>query len=254
MSSSYLWVVCTLLVGIVSWASAVNSPTKTYTGYKLNPTSLRMIYYHDQTIAIVEIGEGKALLNCELVEIYNDEEGKEMLKNLTRINKPLRITLDQMMKLIGQCDLLDPHQVNPEEVKLLARGVNGGEEMNSNGVPTTTSSSLYSGILPGTKWCGSGDLATTFFDLGPEVKLDMCCRTHDLCPSKVRSYATRYNITNNSMYTKSHCICDKTFYNCLKKAKHSTGDLMGTLYFNILRVPCVDERNGKTVFKLPPTY
>lgn len=69
MSSSYLWVVCTLLVGIVSWASTANSPTKTYTGYKLNPTSLRMIYYHDQTIAIVEIGEGKALLNCELVEI-----------------------------------------------------------------------------------------------------------------------------------------------------------------------------------------
>jgi len=74
-----------------------------------------------------------------------------MLKNLTRINKPLRITLDQMMKLIGQCDLLDPHQVNPEEVKLHARGVNGGADQNtnSNGVQTTTSSSLYSGILPG---------------------------------------------------------------------------------------------------------
>lgn len=72
-----------------------------------------------------------------------------MLKNLTRINKPLRITLDQMMKLIGQCDLLDPHQVNPEEVRLHARGVDGGKEMNSNGVQTTTSSSLYSGILPG---------------------------------------------------------------------------------------------------------
>lgn len=56
------------------------------------------------------------------------------------------------------------------------------------------------------------------------------------------------------IYYRSHCICDKTFYNCLKKAKHSTGDLMGTLYFNILRVPCVDERNGKTVFKLPPIY
>lgn len=69
MSSSYLWVVCTLLVGVVCRASAANSPTKIYTGYKLNPTSLRMIYYHDQTIAIVEIGEGKALLNCELVEI-----------------------------------------------------------------------------------------------------------------------------------------------------------------------------------------
>lgn len=79
----------------------------------------------------------------------NDDEGKEMLKNLTRINKPLRITLDQMMKLIGQCDLLDPHQVNPEQVRLHARGVGGGDEMVSNGVQTTTSSSLYSGILPG---------------------------------------------------------------------------------------------------------
>lgn len=87
----------------------------------------------------------------KIINIFsNDEEGKEMLKNLTRINKPLRITLDQMMKLIGQCDLLDPHQVNPEEVKLHARGVTSGDEMNSNGVPTTTSSSLYSGILPGT--------------------------------------------------------------------------------------------------------
>jgi len=234
-------------------AHAAKSPTKTYTGFKLNPSSLRMIYYHDQTIAVVEIGEGKVLLNCELVEIYNDDEGKDMLRNLTRINKPLRITLDQMMRLIEQCDLLDPHRVNPDEVKL--RTFDSAAD--SNGIPPTTktvSNSLYSGILPGTKWCGSGDLATTFFDLGPEVKLDMCCRTHDLCPSKVRAYSTRYNITNNSMYTKSHCICDKTFFNCLKKANHPTGDLMGSIYFNILRVPCVDEKDGKTVFKIAPQY
>lgn len=49
--------------------AATKSPTKTYTGYKLNPLSLRMIYYHDQTIAVVEIGMGKELLNCELIEI-----------------------------------------------------------------------------------------------------------------------------------------------------------------------------------------
>ncbi|XP_025415862.1 uncharacterized protein LOC112687397 isoform X3 [Sipha flava] len=242
-----------LLLQVFCAVRAVKSPTKSYTGYKVNPSSLRMIYYHDQTIAVVEIGEGKSLLNCELIEIYNDEEGKVMLKNLTRINKPLPINLSQMMNLISQCDLLDPHQVNPEEIKLRSIGSSGGET-DSNGIQTTTSNSLYSGILPGTKWCGSGDLATSYFDLGPEVKLDMCCRTHDLCPSKVRSYATRYNVTNNSMYTKSHCICDKTFFNCLKKANHPTGDLMGSIYFNILRVPCLDEKDGKTVFKLPPQY
>lgn len=60
----------------------------------------------------------------------------------------------------------------------------------------------FKSCFAGTKWCGSGDLATSFFDLGTEVKLDMCCRTHDLCPSKVRAHSTRYNITNESMYTK----------------------------------------------------
>lgn len=248
------WTTYVVLMAVVCAAALAKSPSKTYSGFKLEPSSLRMIYYHDQTIAVVEIGEGKALLNCELVEIYNDREGEDMLRNLTRINKPLRITLEQMMRLIGQCDLLDPARVKGNDVRARANGALDGEAADSNGIQTTTSNSLYSGILPGTKWCGSGDLASTFFDLGPEVKLDMCCRTHDLCPSKVRAHSTRYNITNNSMYTKSHCVCDQTFFNCLKKANHSTGDLMGSIYFNILRVPCVDTRNGKAVFKLPPQY
>lgn len=59
----------TMLLAVVICTAHAKSPTKTYTGYKLKPSSLRMIYYHDQTIAIVEVGEGKTLLNCELVEI-----------------------------------------------------------------------------------------------------------------------------------------------------------------------------------------
>ncbi|VVC44188.1 Phospholipase A2 domain,Phospholipase A2, histidine active site [Cinara cedri] len=252
-SSWSRWCWWTVYLAVTVGTVHAKSPTKTYTGYKLNPKSLRMIYYYDQTIAIVEVGDAKALLNCELVEIYNDDEGKEMLKNLTKINKPLRITLDQMMRLMGQCDLLDPSQVDANEVRLRTLGASDNQT-DSNGDRKTTASSLYSGILPGTKWCGSGDLATSFFDLGPEIKLDKCCRTHDLCPSKVRSFSTRYNITNNSMYTKSHCMCDQTFYNCLKKAKHPTGDIMGSIYFNLLTVPCVEEYNGKTIFKVPPRY
>lgn len=71
-----------------------------------------------------------------------------MLRNLTRINKPLRITLEQMMRLIGQCDLLDPTKVKPNEAKLRTLGLNDGDA-DTNGVQTTTSNSLYSGILPG---------------------------------------------------------------------------------------------------------
>ncbi|XP_039300903.1 phospholipase A2 phospholipin-like [Nilaparvata lugens] len=63
-------------------------------------------------------------------------------------------------------------------------------------------STLLSGILPGTKWCGSGDIAETYYDLGTETDIDKCCRNHDICPSKVRPKTVRYNMTNNSPYTK----------------------------------------------------
>lgn len=54
----------------------------------------------------------------------------------------------------------------------------------------------------GTKWCGTGDIATTYHDLGSDKDSDKCCRTHDLCPVKIRAFKQRYNLTNNSLYTK----------------------------------------------------
>lgn len=30
--------------------------------------------------------------------------------------------------------------------------------------------SVFSGIIPGTKWCGTGDIATTYSDLGKNEK------------------------------------------------------------------------------------
>lgn len=68
-TTSRWWAMCALAVTMLVCMVHAKSPTKKYTGFKLEPASLRMIYYHDQTIAVVEIGEGKALLNCELVEI-----------------------------------------------------------------------------------------------------------------------------------------------------------------------------------------
>lgn len=54
----------------------------------------------------------------------------------------------------------------------------------------------------GTKWCGTGDIASTYNDLGTETIMDRCCRTHDLCPVKIRAYQRRYKLHNNSLYTK----------------------------------------------------
>lgn len=114
----------------------------------------------------------------------------------------------------------------------------------------TCDNCLFSLNFLGTKWCGTGDIAKNYHDLGSEANVDMCCRAHDLCPVKVRAYSRRYNITNGSLYTKSHCKCDDKLYDCLKNSSSQTAKLMGNVYFNLVQVPCVeDTEDGKKRFR-----
>ncbi|XP_073956595.1 phospholipase A2-like, partial [Choristoneura fumiferana] len=115
--------------------------------------------------------------------------------------------------------------------------------------------SLLQGIIPGTKWCGTGDIAADYHDLGADRRLDRCCRSHDLCPTKVRAFSRRYNLTNNSLYSKSHCTCDDMLFDCLKSTNTSAAQVMGHIYFNIVQVPCLEDlpsgrhfRNAKQGF------
>lgn len=67
----------TLSLGLPSLASFTafgsrqeeSSGVKPFSGVRIRNDSLRMIYYHDQTVAIVELGPGKLLLNCEIIEV-----------------------------------------------------------------------------------------------------------------------------------------------------------------------------------------
>lgn len=244
---------------------------KSYSGRRLDADSLRMIYYNDQTIAIVELGPEKLLLSCELIEIYNDNEGKVLLRKLSRINRPLQISFGDMLNLMRQCNQVEK---NREQSKRKVQGfaalydrssdikeeesdpnVQGDapaveEDENNRGLLAGNPFSLFSGVFPGTKWCGTGDIARNFHDLGTEKEMDRCCRDHDICPVKVRAYQSRYNLTNNSIYTKSHCVCDDLLFECLKKTNTSTSQLMGTIYFNLVQVPCiVEDQNGKMIFR-----
>ncbi|ALC49101.1 CG42237 [Drosophila busckii] len=176
---------------------------KTYSGKRVSNDSLIMIYYHDQTIAVTELGAQKLLLGCELIEIYNEKEGKMLLNALAQYNRPLEINFDEMLKLMDQC----------------------------------------------TKWCGTGDIADTYNDLGSEMAMDRCCRQHDLCPIKIRAYQNKYELMNDSLYTKSHCICDDMLFSCLKMTNTSASQLMGSIYFNLVQVPCLDGRSNKYKFR-----
>ncbi|XP_052753451.1 uncharacterized protein LOC113513394 isoform X2 [Galleria mellonella] len=232
---------------------------KPYTGRRVSNDTLRMIYYHDQTVAVVELGPGKLLLNCELIETYDEDDTSRLLRQLSRINRPLGVTFHQMIKLMSQCQQVEGVEASDENEGSVGAAASGGAgaawradgagaraRLDAGGAhagllggsPLT----LLQGIIPGTKWCGTGDIAANYHDLGADRRLDRCCRTHDLCPTKVRAFSKRYNLTNNSLYSKSHCTCDDMLFDCLKTTNTSASHLMGHIYFNLVQVPCLEDR------------
>ncbi|XP_052871924.1 uncharacterized protein LOC128277498 [Anopheles cruzii] len=272
---------------------------KSYSERRLDVESLRMIYFHDQTVAVVELGPAKRLIGCELIEVYNDAEGTELLRNLSTINRPLEVSFRDMIKLMDQCEQVDRlnerNQQQQQQGTVAPDAWNGGpiayriasdrdsgqEESNppesagsassdggflalimknrSSSSSTSNSSkrgifhkgsfSLLSGIIPGTKWCGTGDIADGYYDLGEDALMDRCCRTHDLCPIKVRAYQKRYSLSNNSIYTKSHCRCDDMLFECLKHTNTSAAQVMGLIYFNLVQVPCLEDTSTGLQFR-----
>ncbi|XP_017760926.1 PREDICTED: uncharacterized protein LOC108551313 [Eufriesea mexicana] len=195
---------------------------------------IRAVYYYDQTVAVVDLGTNNELHNCNLIEVYEPKEANEVLRNLSTITHPQLVSFQQMTKLMQQCELLDKIQHDGLSTSMSHTVSKGNREVGSV-------LSLFSGILPGTKWCGAGDIAENYHDLGQEAQIDRCCRSHDLCPVKVRAQQTRYNLTNYSIYTKSHCACDEALYHCLKATTHSTAHIMGHIYFNVIKVPCIED-------------
>lgn len=211
---------------------------KHYSGKRVRPDSIRMVYIHDQAVAVVELGPNKLLLNCELIEIRSPEEVFPSLGELQEIARPVTITFDEMLNLMKQCQQLEDilaHRKLNENTKNLTLDDEG------RGILSNSPFTLLSGIIPGTKWCGTGDIAKDYYDLGAEASVDSCCRAHDLCPVKVRAYQQRYNLTNQSLYTKSHCKCDDILFDCLKNHPSPTAQIMGNIYFNLVQVPCLED-------------
>ncbi len=55
--------------------------------------------------------------------------------------------------------------------------------------------------FPGTKWCGPGNTASSYYDLGPDRETDICCRTHDFCPISVGPGRDQCGFKNKGYFT-----------------------------------------------------
>ncbi|XP_048467560.1 group 3 secretory phospholipase A2 [Rhincodon typus] len=95
-------------------------------------------------------------------------------------------------------------------------------------------------IFPGTLWCGVGESAENYTDLGIFHQTDSCCREHDHCNHTLSAFEYNYGVWNFRLHTVSHCNCDETFRRCLLNANDTISTMVGFSYFSMLHVPCFD--------------
>ncbi|XP_058790375.1 uncharacterized protein LOC131663773 isoform X2 [Phymastichus coffea] len=97
-------------------------------------------------------------------------------------------------------------------------------------------------MYPGTKWCGPGNTAKSYDDLGIHAAEDSCCREHDHCPVTINPQQCIHGICNISPITRSHCDCDAKFRRCLQVINTEVANTIGALFFNVIQVTCFKER------------
>ncbi|XP_060105211.1 group 3 secretory phospholipase A2 [Heteronotia binoei] len=92
--------------------------------------------------------------------------------------------------------------------------------------------------MPGTLWCGAGNSAGNFTELGVFQGPDVCCREHDQCEAQIHALEYKYGMRNYRLHTISHCDCDARFRQCLMSLNDTISNVIGISFFNLLEVPC----------------
>ncbi|XP_055599981.1 phospholipase A2 phaiodactylipin isoform X1 [Uranotaenia lowii] len=108
-------------------------------------------------------------------------------------------------------------------------------------------------IYPGTKWCGPGDIAANFSDVGRYADEDRCCREHDMCPNILLPGECRRGLCNRGAFTRSHCDCDARFRRCLQNLNTETANTLGAVFFNVIQVTCFSERRPCSFWQSYPS-
>uniref|UniRef100_A0A8D8AQ64 Phospholipase A2 n=2 Tax=Culex pipiens TaxID=7175 RepID=A0A8D8AQ64_CULPI len=106
-------------------------------------------------------------------------------------------------------------------------------------------------IYPGTKWCGPGDIAANYSDVGRYADEDRCCREHDMCPNILLPGECRRGLCNRGTFTRSHCDCDARFRRCLQNLNTETSNTLGAVFFNVVQVTCFSERRPCSIWQSP---
>lgn len=178
------------------------------------------------------------LYNVLLTEsaIYVADSNMNRMVELSVGSQPCKLHSDRgtIENMLRRIDSRYIHRMNSQDLDDLTNSCRDTEQVNKRG----------GFIFPGTKWCGPGNIANGYNDLGYKTDEDRCCREHDHCPNQLEPGQCRQGICNMSPFTRSHCDCDNAFRRCLHDVNSEVANTIGTLYFNVVQVTCFKDRRS----------
>ncbi|XP_065288245.1 uncharacterized protein [Dermacentor albipictus] len=148
-----------------------------------------------------------------------------------------RILIEHLLKFIPSALVTD---VTMEEMEVFVdKCVDREPETKRSSLLDLLGTALQSLLIyPGTKWCGAGDIANGYDDLGRAKEIDMCCRDHDHADDNILAFQTKHGIKNFRFYTMTNCDDDEKFFNCLVNSSNVVTASVGITYFDVLRTKC----------------
>ncbi len=192
-----------------------------------SPDSFRashVAFYAEETVVVLHTDRRGRMDDCHLMSIAGEDRVKEVLSNLTQYLPVNRFPVEALDRLINRCQQVGRSSVVREP-------------------PMKELSKLFTNIIvPGTKWCGKGDVAESYEDLGPSSETDKCCRAHDHCPLSIEAMRSNHKLFNFSLKTKLLCVCEEELRKCLARQNSTVSKYVAHLYFHFFQSSqCITE-------------
>ncbi|CAJ1065166.1 uncharacterized protein proca1 [Xyrichtys novacula] len=197
--------------------------------------------------------------------LYQVSDGAEAVRSFVSptgklINCSITVNQVQVKSFVHECRMgqkeqrteqrVDTRFTHMEEAKLACRefrerslrtGKLEMEESNDSALRDKVLKRSKRGFTyPGTLWCGAGNMADHYEQLGEFAETDSCCRVHDHCPHVIHAFSSKYGHTNFKWHSICHCDCDTALRDCLRRVNDTSSRVVGQAFFNVIGVPCFD--------------
>uniref|UniRef100_A0A8C1MVA8 phospholipase A2 n=1 Tax=Cyprinus carpio TaxID=7962 RepID=A0A8C1MVA8_CYPCA len=190
-----------------------------------------------EEIRSVHDSEGR-LVDCSVMQ--NEMQVKSFM-HVCRLGLRNQMSSDLKMSLTGvseakaNCNKLKS-QVDTNVIATTKQA----KEPNSDAANNTKTRTKRGFTYPGTLWCGAGNIADHYDQLGEFEETDKCCRVHDHCPYVIHAFSSNYGYTNFKWHSLSHCDCDNALKECLRRVNDTSSRVVGQAFFNVMEVPCFE--------------